>query len=473
VIDELLDELHGAKFFSKLDLRSGYHQIRVKEDDIPKTAFRTHERHYKCIVMPFGLTNAPATFQSLMNDLFRPYIRQFILVFFDYILVYSKSWEDHLTHLQLVLIILVANQLFAKESKCHFGVQQVKYLGHSINKDGVSIDPDKIQTVVAWPTPTTAREVRGFLGLAGYYRKFIRHFGSMAAPITKLLTKEKFHWTDTTEAAFNQLKQALMTLPTLCLPDFSQPFVVECDASRLGIGVVLTQNSHLVAYFSAALKGTSLTLSTYEKEMLAIVKAIWKWRHYLLGKPFIVRTDHKSLKYLLEQRIATPAQTRWLPKLLGYDYTIEYKKGVENQAADSLSRIGEVYFLSISVPHADWWPQLQMKVKQDPFYASYTSKNTSQLMTLRDGVWFHNDRVFLSPTSSLIPLILADSHSSPVGGHFGFHKTLSRISHSFFWPKLRQTVKEYLQMCAVCQQCKSDCMKPAGLLQPLPILTQI
>jgi hypothetical protein len=295
----------------------------------------------------------------------------------------------------------------------------------------------------------------------------------MAAPMTKLLTKEKFHWTDATKATFNQLKQALMTPPTLCLPDFSQPFVVECDASGLGIGAVLTQNSHPVAYFSAALKGTSLTLSTYEKEMLAIVKAIRKWRHYLLGKPFIVRTDHKSLKYLLEQRITTPAQTRWLPKLLGYDYTIKYKKGVENQAANSLSRIGEVHFLFISVPHADWWPQLQTKMKQDPFYASYTSNNTSQPMTLRDGVWFHNDRVFLSPTSSLIPLILADSHSSPVGGHFGFHKTLSRISHSFFWPKLRQTVKEYLQMCAVCQQCKSDCMKPAGLLQPLPILTQI
>jgi hypothetical protein len=186
----------------------------------------------------------------------------------------------------------------------------------------------------------------------------------------------------------------------------------------LGIGAVLTQNSQPVAYFSVALKGTSLTLSTYEKEMLAIVKAIWKWRHYLLGKPFIVRTDQKSLKYLLEQRIATPTQTRWLPKLLGYDYIIEYKKGVENQAVESLSRIEKVHFLSISVPHADWWSQLQTEVKQDPFYASYSSKNTSQPMTLRDGVWFHNDRVFLSLTSSLIPLILANSYSSPVGGTF-------------------------------------------------------
>jgi hypothetical protein len=260
--------------------------------------------------MPFGLTNAPTTFQSLMNDLFRPYLRKFILVFFDDILVYSTSWEDHLTHLQTVLQILADNELFAEESKCRFGVTQVDYLGHIISEQGVSVDPTKIQTVIEWPTPTTTKGVRRFLGLVGYYRKFIRHFGSIAAPLTRLLTNEGFHWNEEADMAFSKLKTTLTSSLVLRLPDFSQGFVVECDASGIRLGAILSQQDQPVAYFSEALKGSSLNLSTYEKEMFAIVKAIQKWRPYLLGKPFTVRTDQRSLKYLLEQRITTPAQAR-------------------------------------------------------------------------------------------------------------------------------------------------------------------
>ena len=276
--------------------------------------------------------------------------------------------------------------------------------------------------------------------------------------------------------AFKQLKEALTSPPILCLPDFSQPFVIECDASGLGIGAILTQQNQPVAYFSEALKGSALALSTYEKEMLAIIKAIKKWRPYLLGKPFTARTNHKSLKYLLEQRITTPAQTRWLPKLLGYDYKIEYKRGPENQGADSLSRVVEFQFLSLSMPHADWWSILQKEIQQDSFYEKLIEKSTSQSghkLLQHDGVWFKRDKVYLSPTSSLIPKILADCHSSSIGGHFGFHKTLSCIKHSFVWPSMRRMVKEFLQQCDVCQRFKTDCMKPAGLLQPLPIPHQM
>ena len=261
--------------------------------------------------MPFGLTNAPATFQGLMNDLFRSHLRKFILVFFDDILVYSKSWDDHLSHLHTVLTILSTNSLLAKESKCRFGVTSVDYLGHVISEQGVSVDLSKIIAVLEWPTPTTVKGVRGFLGLAGYYRKFIRNFGTIAAPLNQLLSKDGFKWNDMAEKAFNDLKQALTSPPVLALPDFTQPFVIECDACGVGLGAVLSQNNCPIAYYSEALKGSTLILSTYEKEMLAIVKSIKKWRPYLLGKPFIVRTDQQSLKYLLEQRITTPAQTRW------------------------------------------------------------------------------------------------------------------------------------------------------------------
>lgn len=308
--------------------------------------------------MSFGLTNVPSTFQSLMNDLFRTYLRKFILVFFDDILVYSKTWDDHLSHLRTILKILKTNHLFAKATNYRFGVSQVDYLGHIISEHGVVVDPTKIQVVLEWPTPSTTKGVHGFLGLAGYYLKFIRHFEGIAAPLTQLLSKEGFKWNDATELAFRRLKKTLTSPPVLGLLDFSQIFVIECDASGIGIGAVLSQNNRPIAYFSEALKRSALLLSTYEKEMLAIVKSIQKWRPYLLGKPFTVRTDQRSLKYLLEQRITTPAQTRWLPKILGYDYEIEYKHGPENQVIDSLSCVVEFQFLSISMPRADWWPKL-------------------------------------------------------------------------------------------------------------------
>lgn len=216
----------------------------------------------------------------------------------------------------------------------------MQYLGHLISQDGVSVDPAKIKIVQEWPVPTTIKSLRGFLGLAGYYRKFIRGFGNLAAPLTYLLTKDGFQWTREAEIAFQNLKNALTSPPVLKLPDFSKPFIIESDACGVGIGAILMQEERPVAYFSEALKSSSLSLSTCEKEMLAIVKAIRKWRPYLLGKPFIVRTDQKSLKLLLEQRITTPVQARWLPKIMGYDYVIQYKKGEDNQGADALARQG-------------------------------------------------------------------------------------------------------------------------------------
>jgi hypothetical protein len=215
VVDELLDELHGACFFYKLDLRSGYHQVRMYAGDIDKTAFRTHHGHYEFLVMPFGLSNAPATFQALMNDVLRPYLRKFVLIFFDDILIYSTSWAEHLRHLSIVLNALRAHSLHLKRSECSFGTTAVAYLGHVISEGGVAMDAEKVATVAAWPQPRSAWGLRGFLGLASYYRKFIRDFGLIAAPLTRLLRRDAFAWDDDTEAAFEALKGTLTSGPVL------------------------------------------------------------------------------------------------------------------------------------------------------------------------------------------------------------------------------------------------------------------
>jgi len=251
--------------------------------DIDKTAFRTHKGHYEFLVMPFGLTNAPSTFQVLMNHVFKPYLRQFILVFFDDILVYSLSLVAHLEHLRIALEVLRKHSLFTKRSKCTFGVRGVEYLGHVISFQGVATDPSKITVVKEWPIPTTIKQLRGFLGLSGYYRRFVKH------------------WDDITQQAFGQLETTMVTTPVLALPNFSKVFVVETDASGLGIGAVLMQEGHPIACFSMALSPRHQSLSTYEKELMIVVLAVEKWRPYLLGMHFIIKTNHFNLNYLMDR----------------------------------------------------------------------------------------------------------------------------------------------------------------------------
>ena len=277
--DQLLDALSGAKVFSSLDLQSGYHQIRIPDEDVPKTAFRTPFGHYQFKVLSFGLTNAPATFQATMNDIFRPYLNKFVVVYIDDILVFSKTHQEHLQHLRLVLQVLRDNDFKIKLSKCDFERPEVKFLGHIVGQHGVKVDTDKVAVVQNWPTPTNMRAVRSFLGLAQYFRRFIENFSKIAAPLTHLTKKDTpFRWDDNCEQAFNHLKHALTHAPVPALPDFSRHFEVICDASVEGIGAVLTQEGRPLAYESRKLQPAEVRYTTGEQELLAIVHALKIWR---------------------------------------------------------------------------------------------------------------------------------------------------------------------------------------------------
>ncbi|GJT58364.1 putative nucleotidyltransferase, ribonuclease H [Tanacetum coccineum] len=338
-IDDLFDQLQGAKHFSKIDLRSGYHQLRVKEQDISKTAFRTRYGHYEFLVMPFGLTNAPAVFMDLMNRVFHEFLDKFVIVFIDDILVFSKSKEEHEEHLRTVLQILRQEKLYAKFSKCEFWLSKVAFLGHIVSAEGITMDPAKVEAITKWPRPTSVTEVRSFLGLAGYYRRFVEGFSRLALPLTKLMRKgEKFVWNEEREKSFEELKQRLVSSPILTLPSGSGGFQIYSDASKKGLGCVLMQHGKVIAYASRQLKPYEVNYPTHDLELAAVVFALKIWRHYLYGESCDIFTDHKSLKYIFTQRELNMRQRRWLELLKDYDTNIQYHPGKANVVADALSR---------------------------------------------------------------------------------------------------------------------------------------
>jgi hypothetical protein len=418
VVEELLDELHSATFFSKLDLRSSYHQVQMHALDIKKTAFCTHEGLFEFLVMSFGLTNASATFQVLMNDVLRPFLHRFVLVFND-ILIYNSSWSEHLRHVRLVLEQLQVHQLFVKRSKCVFGARSVGYLGHVISAVGIAMDASKVRAIIDWLVPRTVRTIRAFLGLTRYYRRFIRDYDVIATPLTALLKKDVFRWSPEAEGAFRALQQALTVALVLQLSAFEEDFIVECDASGTGFGVVLHQGRGSIAFFSRSITPRQAKLAAYEHELIGLVQAVRHWRSYLWGCTFIVRTDHYSLKFMLDQCLSMIPQHQWASKLLGFNFSVEYKPSAMNVVADALShchgdKTGEV--VAISVPTFEIFNDLRREIAFDPELLKLkeyvVTGDRGDNWAMVDDLITVSGLVFVSRSSTSLPALLTSAHDT-------------------------------------------------------------
>lgn len=510
LIDEILDSLGEGKVFSKLDLMSGYYQIRLKADDTYKTAFSTSTNHYEWQVMPFGLTNAPATFQNTMNKLLGPYLRQFVLVYMDDIIVYSPNVELHKKHLKMVFQKLKEGNFIAKKSKCELFCSQISFLGFVISADGLKTDPAKVETVKNWEIPKTPKQCAGFLGLTGFYRRFVQGYSKVAAPLLDYAAK-KVEWSDVQQQAFETLKQKLITAPTLIIPKFEEgyTFRVTCDASDFAVGFVLEQlgpNGSLrgvVAYGSKKLAGAQLRYPVREKEFLSVVQALHTWKSLLLLRPFVVRTDHYSLQYLKQQSDVNNSRlARWLDFISQFEFSIEYLPGSRNSAADALSRKemldtdGQVSVeieeidgsRSVLCVNDELKKEIQDKYDQcsicspivrilrDGGAIDKSLNNHIKHFKWKDGLLFYD--VFINGSFSRIVVpndqvlrqkLLSNAHDSPSAGHFGALRTYELLARLWYWPHMMKSVKKYVGSCLVCQQSKPSTQLSQGLFSPIPI----
>ena len=468
-LDDLLDELHGACYFSKIDLKSGYNQIRIREGDEWKTAFKTKYGLYEWLVMPFGLTNAPSTFMRLMNHILREFIGKFVVVYFDDILIYSTSLDLHIDHLKSVLTVLREEQLYANLEKCIFCTNHVVFLGFVVSSKGVQVDEEKVRAIQEWPTPKSVTEVRSFHGLASFYRRFVKDFSTLAAPLNEVLKKNVgFKWGEKQEEAFNVLKQKLTNAPILALPNFQKSFEIECDASNVGIGAVLMQEGHPIAYFSEKLSGPTLNYSTYDKELYALVRALKTWQHYLYPKEFVIHSDHESLKYIKGQGKLNKRHAKWVEFLEQFPYVIKHKKGKGNIVADALSRRHAL--LSMLETKLIGLECLKSMYENDETFGEIfkNCENFSENGFFRHEGFLFKENKLCVPKCSTRNLLVCEAHEGGLMGHFGVQKTLETLQEHFYWPHMKKDVQKFCEHCIVCKKAKSK-VKPHGLYTPLPI----
>jgi hypothetical protein len=454
------------------------------------------------IWLSFGLTNAPAYFMYLMNSIFMPELDKFVVVFIDNILIYSKTKEDHADHLRVVLRRLRDHRLYAKFSKCEFWLDSVRFLGHTVSSEGISVDPTKVQEVMDWKPPTSVHQICSLLGLAGYYHRFIPDFSKIAKPMTELLKKEiKFHWDDKCKEAFRTLRKLLTTAPVLAQPDNTKPFNVYCDASGTGLGCVVMQDNRVIAYASRALRNHEQNYPTHDLELAAVIHAFKILRHHLMGTKCNIYTDHKSLKYIFTQADLNMRQRHWLELIKDYDLEVHYHPGKANVVADALSRKAHCHCLSIEVFSETLFYQMRklnleiipqgslnlilieptlqdriimlqlhdegikiIKQKLSQGEAKYRCFHTDH-----QGVLLFNNRIVVPKNRQLRKQILDEAHLSKFSIHPGSTKIYQDLRRNLWWTRMKREIAKYVSECDTCQRVKASHLKVSGTLQPLPI----
>ncbi|KAF8684327.1 hypothetical protein RHS04_01435 [Rhizoctonia solani] len=486
--DDLMAQLRGAKVFTKLDLRWGYNNVRVKKGNKWKTTFRTKYGLYKSLVMTFGLTNTPASFQHFMNDLFKDLLDVCVIIYLDDILIYLKDDVTHTQHVHEVLRRLMENQLFCKASKCTFHVTLVEYLGIIVSDKGFSLDKLKIQAVQEWPTPTKVKEVQSFLGFANFLRQFVANFSHMARPLHNLVKKDTpWKWDTKEQEAFQGLKNAITNALVLCHADPSKPYFLETDASSAALGSILSQRQedgrlHPLGFLSESFKGAEQNYNTHDKELLAIIRSFEYWRIFLEGTlhPVTVFTDHRNLEYWKESRTFNRCHARWHLLLAGYNFQIVYCPGKQSGKPDALSQqsdhadippanqtmLPDPVFANVAlvIPEKELQRQIEASLDQDEsleeilqFLQSESKAPPSIKKAFKDykmeaGLLFYQGRIVVPDVGTLRTDLLHIFHDSPLAGHPGRQQTLELVSRNYYWPGIRADTYWHVDSCETCQQ---------------------